>query len=339
MAHNVDFSSDFLWAAPGPIRGFEANHTIIRWVIHHSTIAGGWVNSNFLVRSDGELQELCTAVPDLGVLTRSLGSFRTLLHHLSSVHCFSEEQVQTINALIQDWSEDAVTTLRTYCTVLGPDASAYQMLCHWAGITTDAIRYLMEKTAHAAGILKTYAKFREQADLLPDLINQMIIGRATKLQCQTACGFALDRQDECQQEIVKYFTLVPPYDDWPTLAEFFSTLVPNTVCNENYTILQLKGFKNAKTLHRRVIADSPPSLNKWQEFGEACDIVDQFFKFLIATPTDPHALVLSRLPLKKQEVELMSNRVDVMDDEDSVEKGGYADGRPSSIGYIHKQDV
>ena len=115
------------------------------------------MNSNFLVRSDGELQELCTAVPDLGVLTRSLGSFRTLLHHLVSVHRFSEEQVQTINALIQDWSEDPVTTLRTYCTVLGPDASAYQMLCHWAGITTDAIRYLMEKTAHAAGILKTYA--------------------------------------------------------------------------------------------------------------------------------------------------------------------------------------
>ena len=210
MAHNVDYSSTFLWAAPGPLRGFEATHTVIRWFIRHSTTAGGWVNCNFLVRSDGELQELTTAVPDLGVLSRSLGSFRTLLFHLSSPHRFNEEQMTTINALITGWSDDAVTTLSGYCRDLEPDATAYQMLCRWAELTTDAIRYLMEKTAHAAGILTTYAKFREQADILPDLINQMIIGRATKLECQHAGGLALDRQGECQQEIVKYFTPAPP---------------------------------------------------------------------------------------------------------------------------------
>ena len=104
-AHNVRYSSDFHWTQPVPIRGFEANHALLRWFFQHSQVAGNWVKFDFLTKSDGELGALRTAVPDLGTLARDLSSFRTILFHISNQQRFTEEQIKQINALIVAWAD------------------------------------------------------------------------------------------------------------------------------------------------------------------------------------------------------------------------------------------
>ena len=40
---------------PLPIRDFQKNLDLIRWFLQHGVVAGGWIKSDFLRRSDTEL--------------------------------------------------------------------------------------------------------------------------------------------------------------------------------------------------------------------------------------------------------------------------------------------
>ena len=133
-AHNVRYSSDFHWTQPVPIRGFEANHALLRWFFQHSQVAGNWVKFDFLTKSDGEMGALRTAVPDLGTLARDLSSFRTILFHISNLQRFTEEQIEQINALIVAWSDQAMVVLQSYSPGVPPGASGYVLLCRWAAL-------------------------------------------------------------------------------------------------------------------------------------------------------------------------------------------------------------
>ena len=149
-------------------------------------------------------------------------------------------------------------------------------------------------------------------------MNEMVIGRTNKLSCQTAGGIALDMQKLCREQIVSYFSAVPPWEDLPTLGDFLSTFVPGTTVID-INIVQLRGYKNQRTLHKRISATQPVSINDWQEFGTASAVVNDFFQFLMSTPVDSETQALSKLPLKKEEVVLMGVRMNNLESEDSVE--------------------
>ena len=84
MAHAVQFSKDYNWTAPVPIRSFEVNVALMRWFFTHAQVGGGWVKLDFLSKSDAELGELVRAVPDFGEARRDFRSFRVLLTHLGT---------------------------------------------------------------------------------------------------------------------------------------------------------------------------------------------------------------------------------------------------------------
>ena len=50
-------------------------------------------------------------------------------------------------------------------------------------------------------------------------------------------------------------------------------------------------------------------MTEWQEFGLTTKIVDGFFKFLLTTAVDPQNQAISKLPQKKEEVEIMRARL------------------------------
>ena len=316
--HNVRYSSDYHWVQPVPIRGFEANLALLRWFFQHSQVAGNWVKFDYLSKSDGELQAARTAVPDLGTLARDLGSFRTILYHLSIEQRFSPEEIEQIDALILGWSDQAMAVLASYSPGIPAGTSGYVLLTKWAVLGETTMVYLMKKNAHGCGIINTYLKFRSQVDKLQPLMHQMVIGRTNKISCQTAGGVALDIQEQCRVQIMSYFDTLPPWDDGNTLPDFLSTLVPGTtVVDAN--IAQLRAYKNQRTLHRRVIFDAPASPGSWQEFGTASIVVNDFFSFLMSTPVDNQSQVISRLPLKRDEVAAMGIRMLAIDTENSVE--------------------
>ena len=95
--HNVRFSADYNWIQPIAIRGYDTTLALLIWFFQHSQVQGNWIKFDYLSKSDGELTALRTAVPDLGTLTRDLGSFRTLLFHLSNHQRFSDEQNEAIS--------------------------------------------------------------------------------------------------------------------------------------------------------------------------------------------------------------------------------------------------
>ena len=231
-AHNVRYSSDFHWTQPVPIRGFEANHALLRWFFQHSQVAGNWVKFDFLSKSDGELQAVRTAVPDLGTLARDLSSFRTILYHLSNLQRFTAEEIEQIDALIVAWSDQAMVVLGSYSPGLPPGTFGYVLLTRWAVLGETTLVYLMKKTAHSCGIINTYLKFRSQVDKLQPLMHQMVIGRTNKVSCQTAGGLALDIQEQCRDQIMSYFDTAPPWDDGNTgrLPEHFCSRKYNCGC-------------------------------------------------------------------------------------------------------------
>ena len=146
--HNVRYSSDYHWVQPVPIRGFEANLALLRWFFQHGQVAGNWVKFDFLSKSDGELQAARTAVPDLGTLARDLGSFRTILYHLSIEQRFTPEEIEQIDALILAWSDQAMAVLASYSPGIPAGTSGYVLLTKWAKIGETTMVYLMKKNAH-----------------------------------------------------------------------------------------------------------------------------------------------------------------------------------------------
>ena len=117
------------------------------------------------------------------------------------------------------------------------------------------------------------------------------------------------------EQISSYFDTAPPWADGTTLADFLCTFVPGTTVVD-VKIGQLRAYR---TLHRRVISDTPASITEWQEFGTATTVVNEFFQFLMTTPVDNQSQVISKLPLKKEEVGLMELRMQSIDRENSVE--------------------
>ena len=259
-AHNVRFSADYNWIQPIAIRGYDTTLALLRWFFQHSQVQGNWIKFDYLSKSDGELTALRTAVPDLGTLTRDLGSFRTLLFHLSNHQRFSDEQNEAISTLITAWSDRATDVLRSYSPQAAPETTGYELLCTWADLGERTLLFLMKKTANSCGIINTYLKFRSQVDKLQPLTNEMVIGRTNKLSCQTAGGLALDMQKLCREQIASYFSVVPPWEDLPTLGDFLSTFVPGTTVID-VNIVQLRGYKNQRTLHKRISATQPVSIN------------------------------------------------------------------------------
>ena len=103
MAPSFRYSSEYAWAGPVQIRGFDANLALLRWFFQHSQVAGGLITFDYLAKSDGEIDALKAAVPDLGTPLRDLNSFRTILYHLSSHQRFTDEQVVQIGNLVVGW--------------------------------------------------------------------------------------------------------------------------------------------------------------------------------------------------------------------------------------------
>ena len=169
------------------------------------------------------------------------------------------------------------------------------------------------------GIIDTYLRFRAEVDKLQPLMNEMTIGRSNKLSCQQAGGVALDTQALCKEQIAAYFAAEPPWTDDTSLADFLCTLIPGTLV-EDKTIAQLRLYKNARTLHRRIIHDPPESVQEWQEFGAATGIVNDFFKFLLTTPVDAQSQVISKLPLKREEVAMMKLRLESIQKDETPEE-------------------
>ena len=79
------------------------------------------------------------------------------------------------------------------------------------------------------------------------------------------------------------------------------------------TIQQMKAARGARTLHKKIIHEAPPTVSDWVEYGTACKTVDDFFKFLMSTPIDPYSQCISTLPFKRKEVEIMKGRIAALD--------------------------
>lgn len=243
MAHSIQFSADYRWIPPGAIRSFETNLSLLRWFFTHAQVNGDWIKLDWLSKSDAELGELVRTVPDFGEAKRNLSTFRVLLFHLGTSHRFSDDQINQIDELISGWDDHAKDVLRRYSPDVAPNASGYLLLTEWAKKAELLVQYIQKKTAFACQIVETYASFRRDVDLLQPLMNNMVIGRTTKVDCQAAGGNALTSQEKCLTAIKSYFDTLPPYDDDPTLAVCLQTLVPGVEVADR-TIVQLRTAKN-----------------------------------------------------------------------------------------------
>ena len=137
MAHSVRYSSEYAWAGPVQIRGFDANLALLRWFFQHSQVAGGWIKFDYLAKSDGEIAALKAAVPDLGNPLQDLNRFRTILYHLSSHQRFTDEQV------VQIGSPQAMDVLKSYSPAELPDSKGYTLMCKWAGVAEATLKFFM----------------------------------------------------------------------------------------------------------------------------------------------------------------------------------------------------
>ena len=250
MAHSIQFTPDFVWVPPGAIRSFDANLNLLKWFFTHSTVQGGWVKLDFLAKSDAELRQLVETVPDFGTAARNLTSFRNLLFHLSSEHRFSEDQVTQIGTLITDWNAQGVETLKRYCPDEPATASNYRLLVVWAGKAEQMIAYVQRKIAHSCAIVDTFGKFREDFDKLNPLMNKLVVGCVTKMECQVAGKKSLESQEKCLKHIKAYFATVPHYEDDDSLHLYLQTLIPGMTVGDR-TIQQMKAARGARTLHKK----------------------------------------------------------------------------------------
>ena len=164
-AHSVRYSPEYNYSDPVEIRSFDKNLEILRWFFQHSLPGGGWITFDFLSKSDGELGQLRTSVPDLGIPKRDLSSFRTILHHLGTLHRFTDPQVAQIVALITAWSGQAGDILRSYYPDEPPDANLYLLLTKWARLMESVLQYFMRKLSNSCRIMDSYAVFRAKADI------------------------------------------------------------------------------------------------------------------------------------------------------------------------------
>ena len=192
---------------------------------------------DFLAKSDAELRQLVETCPDFGTATRDLMSFRNLLFHLSSEHRLSEDQVTQIGTLITDWNAQAKETLKRYCPEEPATASNYRLLVVWAGKAEKMIAYVQRKIALSCAIVDTFGKFREDVDKLNPLMNKLVVGCVTKMECQVAGKKSLESQEKCLKQILAYFSTVPSYEDADSLHLYLQTLIPGMcedMCNAHH---------------------------------------------------------------------------------------------------------
>ena len=154
MAHNINYN-ELNFANPIRIINYDSKFAIIQWLLAHSQIAGGLIKFLYFDKSDVEMTALAIAVPTIGTVTRYLQSFRKVLYYVAEMGRFTAEEVGNINDAVVAWSDQAVAVLTSYHPggVPPPNSSNYWLLAHWAKLSFDTIKFLLNKTKDACTLI------------------------------------------------------------------------------------------------------------------------------------------------------------------------------------------
>ena len=181
-----------------------------------------------------------------------------VLYHVAEMGRFTAEEVGHINDAMAAWSDQAVAVLTSYHPggVAPPNSSNYWLLAHWAKLSFDTVKFLLNKTKDACTLINSFKELRAAVDTLNPVLNKMSIGRATKQGAQEA---AINAQDVCLASINAYFSHTLPFNDDATVVNFLQQLIADaSVINEG-TIAQLRAAKIGRRLQRVIILYSPVS--------------------------------------------------------------------------------
>ena len=233
MAHNINYS-ELNFANPIRIINYDSKFPIIQWLLAHSQIAGGWIKFLYFDKSDVEMTAIATAVPTIGTVTRDLQSFMKVLYHVAEMGRFTAEEVGNINDAVVAWSDQAVAVLTSYHPggVPPPNSSNYWLLAHWAKLSFDTIKFLLNKTKDACTLVDSFKELRAAVDTLNPVLNKMSIGRATKQGAQEAGEATIKSQDLCFAAVNAYFSHTLPYDDDETVHKLPTTADCGCLCHQ-----------------------------------------------------------------------------------------------------------
>ena len=160
---------------PEPLRVFEDNRSLLQWSLQYSLIVGNWLHLQITSRSQGELNDLATSIPNVGLLTTgSVATARKLLYFLSTDHRFTLDQEAELSLPIS--ANAALGAILVTYHVDGGNQTTYLLWKHWAHLGLQCISYIMDKTIASLKIIEVCPPYLLEVAKLTALQNQMMLG-------------------------------------------------------------------------------------------------------------------------------------------------------------------
>ena len=111
----------------------------LTWALTYTTINGHWLTLQVTSRSEGELNDLLTSTPRVGLLTPGcLMTARKILFFLATDHRFSQPEDQDLTELIAA-DNNRLELLKSYHTD-AINQTAYQLFKHWSHLAYMAVK-------------------------------------------------------------------------------------------------------------------------------------------------------------------------------------------------------
>ena len=165
------------------LRNFQDNKNLITWALTYTTINGHWLTLQVTSRSEGELNDLLTSTPRVGLLTPGcLMTARKILFFLATDHRFSQPEDQDLTDLIAA-DNNRLELLKSYHTD-AINQTAYQLFKHWSHLAYMAVKYIMDKTLASVQIIELCPPFLKKISDLPSYTNQLMLGLKSKIELQ-----------------------------------------------------------------------------------------------------------------------------------------------------------
>ena len=198
---------DLAWSPPDTIRGYDDNVAMIKWALTHTVIDQGWLQLRPFNCSRVELKVLRDSVANNAIpeLKYDLQSAMLIFHHLSTYIRFTVDQVEALDALINDKHATMADTLRGFFPASDAEP-LYKIWTMWAALGYRSFEFFREKTFYAHKICKLYGPFKKAVDELKPALNLLVLGTKSKPECQRLGAKCVQLQEPLIQAVTGYFT-------------------------------------------------------------------------------------------------------------------------------------